>query len=394
MPHTQRLSRFVLLPELKLTAWKKSALNANTLQARKISGFEVCPKCATPSHSVYDHRIVKLKDAPIRGTGLTLRIKKRRFYCKPCGKPFTEPIQGVGKGQRSTKRFRREILWACENFSDLSRVRRAYQCSSAFVYKVLYEQLELRRRKNVNYPWPDTLGIDEHFFSRRNGYPEFATVFTDYNNKRLREVAYGKIRAELIAQLSDIQGRENVKNVILDLSDSYKSFAREFFPNAQIVADKFHVLRLLTPAINKRRVAITGDKRHNPIRRMLVINPKKLKYFERDALQTWLAQYPELKEVYDYKQALSRFYRIRGLNKAAYVLTRITDAMAHSKLPEIQKLRRTLMKWRNEILNYFKTGLTNARTEGFNNVAKLVQKRAYGYKSFENYRLRLLNACA
>ncbi|MCX6116758.1 MAG: transposase, partial [Proteobacteria bacterium] len=32
--------------------------------------------------------------------------------------------------------------------------------------------------------------------------------------------------------------------------------------------------------------------------------------------------------------------------------------------------------------------------EGYNNVAKLIKKRAYGYRSFENYRLRLLNACA
>ena len=50
------------------------------------------------------------------------------------------------------------------------------------------------------------------------------------------------------------------------------------------------------------------------------------------------------------------------------------------------------MKWREEILNYFKTKLTNAKTEGFNNLAKLYQKRAFGYKNFENYRLRLLNA--
>ncbi len=49
------------------------------------------------------------------------------------------------------------------------------------------------------------------------------------------------------------------------------------------------------------------------------------------------------------------------------------------------------MKWREEILNYFKTGLTNARVEGYNNVAKSVKKRAYGYKSFKNYRLRLLD---
>lgn len=393
MPHARRLSRFVLLPELKLTAWKKASVAQTVVQAKKTSDFEVCPKCATASFVVYDRRIVKLKDAPVRGTSIVLSVKKRRFFCKPCKKPFTEPLRGVGKRHRSTQRYRKEVLWACENFSDLDRVRRAYRCSSGFIYKCLYEQLELRRKKNINYPWPASIGIDEHFFSRRKGYPEFATVITDNVNKRLREVAYGKIIADLHMQLENIPGRENVREVALDLSDSYKTFAREFFPNAQLVADKFHVLRLLTPAINKRRTAITGDKRMNPIRRLLLCDPRKLKYYERDALTRWLIDHPELYEVYNYHQALHRFYRTKGERKAADILTRMTDAMALSQLPEIKRLRKTLVRWRQEILNYFRTRLTNARTEGFNNVAKLVQKRAYGYRSFENYRLRLLNAC-
>ena len=65
--------------------------------------------------------------------------------------------------------------------------------------------------------------------------------------------------------------------------------------------------------------------------------------------------------------------------------------MAQSKLKEIKRLRKTLMKWRQEILNYFRTGVTNARTEGFNNIAKLLQRNAFGFKSFKNYRLKVLN---
>ena len=63
-------------------------------------------------------------------------------------------------------------------------------------------------------------------------------------------------------------------------------------------------------------------------------------------------------------------------------------------IAEIKRLRRTLMRWRNEILNYFKNPITNARTEGFNNVAKVIKKSGYGFRSFPNYRLRLLNACS
>ena len=58
------------------------------------------------------------------------------------------------------------------------------------------------------------------------------------------------------------------------------------------------------------------------------------------------------------------------------IVRRLDHAVQLSLLPEIKTLRRTLLKWREEVLNYFLTGLTNGRTEGYNNLAKLVQKRA------------------
>lgn len=393
LPSADRLTRFVLLPELKLKKWHKLKTASNLIEAEKVSKLEVCPKCASPSSTIYDRRTVTLKDAPLRGSGIKLRVVKRRFYCKTCRKPFTEPIGGVGKRHRTTQRYRRDVLWACENFCDLKRVRRKYRCSSGFIYKTLYEQLAGRLKAKLNYEWPTTIGIDEHFFTRRKGRAEYVTVFTDFNNKRLREVAYGKVKGEVIHQIANVAGRENVKNAIIDMSDGYRSLIREHFPQAKIIADKFHVLRLLTPAINKHRVALMGDDRKNPVRRLLLKNRPKLVYFERDALDQWLSDKPALKELYYAKEALHSFYRTKGLRRAKRALTRLTDLLARSQLPELKRFRRTLKSWQNEILAYFENRLTNARTEGFNNVAKLVQKRAYGYRSFENYRLRLLNAC-
>jgi len=393
MPH-KHLSRFVLLPELNLVSWEKSAPGINACRARKISKFEICPKCAKPSQTVYDTRKVKLRDAPIRGTDVLLTVEKRRFYCRSCKRPFTEPLAGVKKGRRTTERYRRSLLWAYENFSDLTKVRKAYRCSNWLLYSAVYEHLRLNVKRHLNYPWPKTIGIDEHFVSRRRGFREFATVVIDYNHKRPRELVLGKSGGELKVALQHIPGRENVKQVVLDLSDGYKTFAREFFPNAELVADKFHVLRLLTPSLNRRRKGITGDVRSNPVRRLLLVNRNRLEYFKRLALDRWLEEHPELRELYWWKERMHGFYRIRGYKHASRALTRMTDQMAASQLPEIKTLRRTLTKWRNEILNYFKTRLTNARTEGFNNVAKLIQKRSYGVKSFENYRLKYLNATA
>ena len=99
--------------------------------------------------------------------------------------------------------------------------------------------------------------------------------------------------------------------------------------------------------------------------------------------------------------ARGHWYRIRLVGSVLEsaleqdrTLQAMTDAMALSSLPEVLTLRTTLRRWRKELLAYFLCQLTNARTEGFNGKAKLVIRRAYGYKNFSNYRLRLLNACA
>ena len=390
------LVRRLLLPELELTAsWYRPSQNTTHLEARKKSGMEVCPRCATPSTSTYDHRTVRLKDAPLRDKGVVLTIRKRRFSCKPCGRPFTEPLPGVKKGCRSTERYKRSVLWACENFSDLKAVRTAYRCSSGFVYRTLYEQLELKRRQQL-YPWPRVVGIDEHFFRRHPtfGTREFVSVLVDFKGRRLMEVVHGKSAVELKAGLEHIPGRLNVRFVVLDMSDGYKSFARAFFPHAELVADKFHVLRLLSPHINRRRRLITGDRRTLGVRRLLLRNGFHLHHGQRFLLNRWLQLHPELNEIYRVKEAMHSLYRVRGYGRATHVLTRLTDELARLQLPELKTLRRTLLRWRIEILAYFATGLTNGRTEGFNNKAKVVKRRAYGYRSFRNYRLRLLSACA
>ena len=392
MSSIERLSRFIVHRELRVLDWVQAGTAYSEARCEKVSKGEVCPKCACYSESVYDRRWVRIKDAPIRNTSVRLIIRKRRFYCHSCRKPFTEPVPGVLPGKRTTQRLQRAVTNACRKYSCLKDVRKDFRCSNSYIYKAYYSQLKIETKRKVNYPWPKTIGIDEHFFTRRQGYREFMTIFVDYKNKRPRELILGRTSAVLQAGVGHIEGRENVNHVVMDLSKPYKNFVKDFFPNAEIVADKFHVLRLLNGAINRARKQYTGDDRKNPIRKLLLCSSVKLEYFKRKAIWDWLEDKGDLKELYFYKEALLKLYRTRGHSKARRALIKLTDKMAHSNLKEIRSLRRTLMTWSTEILNYFKTGLTNARTEGFNNVAKTIQKRGYGFKNPENYRLQVLNA--
>ncbi len=391
----KRLAEGLLLPELRLLdVQDPKHSGVITLYVEKTSEMEVCPKCAKPARSVYDRRWAGVRDENLRAKRVWLWILKRRFSCKHCKKPFTEPVPGIRKGARTTTRFRRDVQWACEHFGDLKSVTREYRCSSGFLYQAHYGELEHKRKTRL-YPWPKKIGLDEHFFkSNKVGFREFVSMVVDFNNKRLFELVEGRTVAALKYALWNIPGRENVRAVAMDMSGPYRKFTREFFPNATIVADKFHVVRLLHPAINKRRKEITGDRRSLPVRRMLLRNGHHLNRDERAALFLWLEDKHELREVYQAKEAIHRLYRTRGYPRASRAFTKLTDVLALSKLKEIKTFRNTLMAWRDEILAYFHTPLTNGRTEGFNGKAKLVKRRAYGYKSFENYRLRLLNACA
>ena len=389
-----KLSRFSLLPELELLKVERRSHRHIGFVCRKTSDFEVCPNCASKCYGTHDKRRVIITDEPLRGRRVSLEIIKRRFRCLCCTKVFMEPVSGISKGKRFTQRFKRHLLWCCERFTDLKAVKRHVGCSYGFLYSALYEQLELNRRKHL-HPWPKVIGIDEHSFrkSKKHARMDFVTMIVDHRNRRVIDLVNGTSKADLRSSTAHMSARENVSWVTMDLSPTFRSFAKESFPNARIVADKFHVVRLLDNQINRKRKEITGDRRKLAIRKLLLKNAHDLDFATRSLILKWLDQYPELRDLYTYKQAIHKLYRTKGYNKARRAFIRMTDSMAHCRTPEIRSLRRTLLSWSAEILNYFRTGLTNARVEGFNNKAKLIKRRAYGYRSFKNYRLRVLNAC-
>lgn len=383
----------LLLPNLKILRWEQKSGNMyfEVQTARRPMG---CQVCATKCTTVYDRRKIQIKDERIRNFHVVLRIWKKRYWCEQCKKPRTEPVDGVLPRRRTTQRYRAWIKTLCSQFSNLEDVRKQAKCSRDFVYRAYYEQLELETRKRRN-PWPRAIGIDEHAFrrSKKYGGTEFAVMVVNHNRRRVIEVVEGKTTAALENSLAYIPGRENTEVVTLDMCDPFRKFARTFFPQADIVADKFHVLRLLNTPLNKMRKEITGDRRTLTIRTDLLRNRKNMDYSRRREVDRFLSYHPKLEELYYWKEQLHTLYRTRGYERASEAYLFMLDEMARSKAPEIITLRKTLLKWKVEILNYFKKRYTNGRVEGFNNVAKTIKKRAYGFKSFENYRLRVLNAC-
>jgi len=59
----------------------------------------------------------------------------------------------------------------------------------------------------------------------------------------------------------------------------------------------------------------------------------------------------------------------------------------------MRKLSQTLRSWLEEIVRMWRFARSNGITEGYHRKMKLIQRRAYGFRSFENYRLRVIAQC-
>jgi transposase len=390
----RNLTRFVLGTEFELLDSRPFRDGHKWIVRKHRQAFEICTRCGERSDTRAGRCKALLRDEPLRSQGLWIELHKHRYYCKRCRKPFTETTSLSWPRRRTTYRLRKYVAKLCHDMTDLGRVRKRTGMSNGFIYQVYYDQVETRlRERRDSIKWPTSLGIDEHFFSRSKGFTEYVTVFTDLNQRKLFEVARGKDTRSLIAQIESIPGREHVREVAIDMSGSYRSLVRKLFPQAKIVADKFHVLRLLSPSIIKERRTVQGNIFDARTRRMLLMNRHRLDYFERSEIDIFLRRHPSLEVLYRAKEKLHQIYRTNGYEKASKSLDRFIEELKNQTSEPLMRLGRTLRNWRNEILEYFRRRLTNAFTEQTNNRGKLVQKRGYGYRSFRNYRLRLLSAC-
>lgn len=353
----------------------------------------ICRRCGLVSSTRFGKLTQIVREESLRRDHLWLKIHKHRYFCKSCKKPFAEQSPGCELKCRSTVRFKKSVLLECLSSKTLSFVKSTMRISSGFVFKTHYDYLAKERRKFKSKSWPSKIGIDEHFFTRRRGFRDFSTVFVDLGRGKLFEMCLGRDFKSLKELVESIPGREKVEVVCIDFSSSYRSIVERLFPNAQIVADRFHAQRLITGALLKERASVSGARKDLRVRRKLLMNSRKLSVNERVDIKIYLKNHDKLRHLYEAKESIARIYRNRGFKRAYLSLIRTYERIKDSKYKELRTLAKTLWKWSQQIINWFKFKVTNGITEAINGQAKRLQSRACGYRNFDNYRLALLNAC-
>ncbi len=256
---------------------------------------------------------------------------------------------------------------------------------------------DLENRKLMTLQVPRVLGIDEHFFSRRM---RFATTFCDLRKRRVFDVAPGQSKAALASYLSELKGKSRVRIVCMDLSETYRSIARHYFPHALVVADRFHVVRLALHHLMKtcRQIDPEFTARRGTVR-LLQKHAHNLTEIQQERLSTYLANQPAIAAIYEFKEDLMTVLTAKSQTKdqCRVLVHRLLDAIRQLKssgFEDCQKLGRTLESWQLEIGRMWRFSRSNGITEGFHRAMKLIQRRAFGFRNFDNYRRRVRALCA
>jgi len=189
-----------------------------------------------------------------------------------------------------------------------------------------------------------------------------------------------------------------VSAVCIDLNEAFRQAVRQAWPEAEIVADKFHVIRLANSALNavRKRVRsqIKGDRKH-PIfrsRRVLLRNYEDLNPSQRERLSQLLALSPDLRSAYAAKERLRRWYNTATTQNSCRRLAQLIAWLVTSGVPELVNLAATFLRWQRELTNYHHFRISNSITEGLNNKIKVIKRQAYGFRSFRNFRRKILLA--
>jgi transposase len=384
------------LPDLEVTGVCYSGRTV-CVSVRYI-GERSCPFCGGLNLRDRGRRVRRVRHESFGERHCELELETRKWLCRNCGKSFWQRFPGILPGKRSSEPFRRSVANQHRDGINRSCLSRREQIGSATVHRWFNDCLGRLLCEVKNAPCPRVLGIDEHFFSKKDGY---ATTFCDLAHRKVYDVVLGRSEASLEGYLTRLKGKELVEVVCMDLSSTYRAIVKKHFPKAKIVADRFHVIRLvnhhflatwkmLDPAGSKSRGLLSLMRRH----RANLKSPE-----QADRLQTYLSEMPVLKLIYEFKQDLCRIllhkhckaYKCRELAKQ---FLKAVDELIDSKLEPLVTLGETLRSWQEEVARMWRFTKNNGITEGFHNKMESITRQAYGFRNFENYRLRVRVMCS
>jgi transposase len=370
-----------------------------------------CPACRELAQ-VKERPVVHYVDLPVYGTPMSLAWKKHRMRC---ANPRCAKKSWVLEDHRIAAKqcllTTRAAKWATRQVGGgrtVSEVAAELACDWHTVNDAVCtygEALLAADRKRLNRT--TAIGLDETSFVKLSSRvtTDYATTVADVENRQIIEILPTRKYTD-VAGWIDKQPKpwkERIRFGALDMSATYAAVYSVMLPKAHQVVDPFHVVSLANRALDavRRRVQTeqTGHRgrRDDPLfraRRVLLRGEEHLDAAATERLWSLLALGDPGAEVaiaYRVKERLREFYRTRDPDDATQMLKELeAHCRRRTMPPEIQRLGRTLHAWFDKIANFHLARVSNGPTEALNNLIKRIKRIGFGFRNFENYRIRAL----
>jgi transposase len=363
----------------------------------EFTGEVICPNCGGKRHRKKDTFLREIRHFCIGLKNTAIKIKTHKFHCRDCGKYFNSRLPGILPYQQSSELFKDEVAVRHHMGYAKSRLGDFVKLSSSTVERYYQRYLHLRDRETLNAHCPKILGIDEKYFTRKQG---FMTTFADLKRHKVYDLALGRSEKSLSGFVKKIPHKENCKVVLMDLCDPFRSLVRKHFPKALIVADRFHVVKLANHHFVKTWALLDEEGRKDRgLTSLMRRHEWNLKDdAQRERLRSYLRSRPGLEAVYDFKQKLTALLLAKvSTKKQAWPLvhefTKAIEALQESGFKPLITLGNTLESWQEEIVRMWRFKKTNSITEGLHNRMEEILRRAYGMRNFQNFRVRVKAFC-
>lgn len=371
-----------------------------------------CPDCKTLGQR-HGWRSIDLIDLPCMGRPLVIRWRKQRLRCTNPDCATTWTIQDARIASKRCRTTTRAAKWCVEQIihgRTIAEIARELGCDwhtvdrAIQLYGTALLEADTKRVKKTA-----AIGLDETAFlsHKGNNYhgTRYVTTIADTKHGHIIDIAPSRDKydvARLLAKQPK-HWRDAIQFGTLDLSLIYRAVFKLATPNAQRIADPFHVIKAANERVDalRRRVQweTTGHRgrKNDPlfkIRQRLLTAEEKLsadtiKRIE-DALQLGDPK-GELILAWRVKESVRDLYKAAGKQEAIERLDAIIDICLRDSSPaELRSLGKTLKEWHEEITAYLENRYSNGPTEGLNNRIKKIKRDGFGFKNFANYRLRVL----
>lgn len=386
------------LPDMKVLDFQEIEGGEIIITIEKGVNYSTCPSCGQITQSIHQNHWRIIHDLPWSKKPVLLKINRRQFKCHKCKKVFSEKLDFVDKSTCYTKRLATDIVQQVLN-SNIHSVAERNGLSDEEVESMLKKQVS--QILNINLSQVKKLGIDEIALVKGQG--NYLAVLVDLDTHKPIEIVQSR-RIEDIRQVFVGWGFEvlnQIEEVSIDLWSPYKSLVEDLMPNANITADRFHVMKQVNDELDQMRkaekkAAMSLEDKSEKSRRLEAISKSKYSLIKNeDSLNE--KQKSKLNYVLEVSPILAKMHALKEQFRQIFETTKswgdsiiqLLDWLydARSYFP---KSLGTMVRWFGEIVGYCDGRTTSGTVEGINNKVKLIKRLGYGFRNFNNFRLRSL----